>query len=307
MTAASRHRREADIFPDTTAILNGFGRTLGDSLIGLQALSIALELHTVTRHPLLWRVGVSSSIIRELYRAAGDFASVRELPQGLEKPGRLPPGVPPAAIDLREFAFDPGFRDTAMIDFFLERLGVDPACVPSGRKRNSWLAPRVRPIPPREAEPGYVLLCPDASMRLRSMPTPIHDAIIRWFGRHTRRTVLTQATRPDEASLAHLCGLVASAALVISTDTAMVHLADAFSVPCLAFFPTHQPELRVRDYPRCRAVTLVARELPRSLEFSRGVADEAAASAAWFRDGADLGWLDDLLATTVMEPSMRLL
>jgi hypothetical protein len=70
----------------------------------------------------------------------------------------------------------------------------------------------------------------------------------------------------------------------------MVHLADAFQVPCRAFFPTHRPEWRVRDYPRCVAVAL-ASTLPMGLEFARSHDDHVTAHRAWFPDGPDLGWL----------------
>ena len=83
---------------------------------------------------------------------------------------------------------------------------------------------------------------------------------------------------------------------MIATDTAMVHLADAFDVPCLAFFPTHDPAWRVRDYPRCTPVRL-ASALPAGIEFARDDADLAQARAAWFPDGDDLGWLDRALAS----------
>lgn len=184
-----------------------------------------------------------------------------------------------------------------MIDYFLERLGVDPDRVQSSAKRNSWLALRVRPVSP-DVEPGYVLICPRASVQLRCRPEPIHDTIHRWLLRTTRYRVVTQATRADQPTLGRLCGLVAAASLIVSTDTAVVHLADAFSVPCLAFFPTHRPAWRARDYPLCRSVLLVADNLPEALEFSRGVADDDAAMAAWFPHGTDLGWLESLLAET---------
>jgi ADP-heptose:LPS heptosyltransferase len=102
-------------------------------------------------------------------------------------------------------------------------------------------------------------------MRLRQMPDPIHAHILRQA--LAMGPVLTQGTVPDPLSgdvvrsppcetLEALCSLVRHAKLVISTDTVMVHLADAFNVPCLAFFPTHRPEWRVRDYPRCLPIAL---------------------------------------------------
>jgi hypothetical protein len=75
----------------------------------------------------------------------------------------------------------------------------------------------------------------------------------------------------------------------------MVHLADAFEVPCLAFFPTHRPVWRVRDYPRCVPVALHS-ALPPGLEFTRGDRDHAAVHRAWFPEGADLGWLTRTIA-----------
>jgi hypothetical protein len=268
------------------AILNGFGRSLGDGIVGLQALSVALAEGAIPRNPVLYRLPHLPPLQRQLY-ALAPFCTVRPLPWSHASPRprfRVPRAFAP--IDLRDFAFDPAFRGQAMIDFFLGRLGVDPAAVAPSRRRNAWLAPLLPTIPGQD----YVLLCPRASMALRHMPPEIQAAL------HTRlvargRRVLRQAPMP---TLRALCAQVAGAALVVSTDTATVHLADALGVPCLAFFTTHRPDWRVRDYPLCRAVHLKA-ALPPALEFPRGGADLEAARAAWFPHGADLSWLDAVL------------
>lgn len=285
----------------STAILNGFGRTLGDSVIGLQALTLAIEAGAVPRHTALLRLPGLPAITRALYDAASDFATVKTLPWSHEKPGALPDNADSyrTIFDLREFAFDPAFRGISMIDYFLTCLGVDAGAVPSARKRNDWLATRVRPVAPRVA-PGYILLCPMAAMAMRSMPAAFHDRALGWLTAYAQRPVLSQASLPHETTLAGLCGLVAHAGLVVSTDTAMVHLADAFSVPCLAFFNTHRPEWRARDYPLCRGIHLPA-GLPPALEFSRGPADVAVAEAAWFPKGGDLAWLRELLLETLAQ------
>lgn len=277
-----------------TAIINGFGRTLGDSIIGLQALSVALARGAIAPRPTLFRLPGLSPIIEQAY-AAADCADVETLPWG--DATRERPFIPVAAfdqaIDMRDFAFDPAFREVAMIDYFLRCLGVDPADVPETERRNAWLAPRMA----SEGRRNYALVCPRTASAMRDMPDAVHTHILGWLARHTGAEVLTQATLPPAASLAELCGLVAGARLMVSADTAMVHLADAFRTPCLAFFTTHRPQWRVRDYPYCHAEYLRPDGLPEAIEFVRDDADIAACRAAWFARGANLAWLDPLLAT----------
>jgi hypothetical protein len=281
-------------------ILNGFGRTLGDGLIGLQALHTALRLEPDLGRPILYRLPGLAPVIQELYQCA-DFAEVRELPWSHATPDvAFRPGERgDAVIDIRDFAYDSAFLRTSMVDFFLGRLGVDPAGVPGEMKRNAWLRPRIR-VRNLDLPEGYTLVCPSASNPMRDMPDEIHARILAVLAR--KGAVVTQGlasqggvmSRPSEASLADLCGLVAHARWVVSTDTAMVHLADAFGVQCLAFFPTHDPAWRVRDYPLCTPVALAGPEPP-GLEFVRTPGDLSAARAAWFPRGDDLSWLDRLL------------
>jgi hypothetical protein len=286
--------------PASVAILNGFGRTLGDGIIGLQALDVALDAGALRARPVLFRLPKLPVMVQAIYGAV-DFAEIRTLPwEFATKERKFEVGLS-KIIDLRDFAFDRDFLRTSMIDFFLLRLGVAPDQVPARRRRNSWLAPRVATLPPEFPE-GYVLVCPRASMALRNMPEPIHAHIVRRA--RAIGPVVTQGRVPDGAhgvfqcgpyqTLEALCGCVRHAALVISTDTAMVHLADAFDVPCLAFFPTHVPQWRVRDYPRCMPIALQS-ELPCGIEFARGPEDEALAWASWFPSGDDLTWLDEAM------------
>ena len=269
------------------AILNGFGRTLGDSIIGLQALAASRALTDAPR-PVLFRLPGLAPMIEAIYAAADDLAAVSTLPWDDATPERPFAGAAgfDRVTDIRDFAFDPAFRGTAMIDYFLAALGLVPAEVPPELRRNAWLAPRVVP---EIATRGHVLVCPRTNSPMRDMPDAVHDHILAWCA--GRAPVLTQASLPPAERLAELCGLVAGARLVVSADTAMVHLADAFAVPCLAFFTTHRPEWRVRDYPLCRPVHLPS-GLPEALEFVRDESDVAACRAAWLSRGRDLSWLD---------------
>jgi glycosyl transferase family 9 (putative heptosyltransferase) len=286
------------------AILNGFGRTLGDGIIGLQALHLAMRLAAVPAPPTLFRLGNLPPLIQSMHMLA-DIADIKTLAAERAMPGSEFEGADgyDQTIDIRDFAFAPDFQRTSMIDFFLRRLGVAPQFVPPALKRNSWLAPRV--VPESSTWPrGYVLVCPRSSTPLRDMPDEIHHDILRQLA--VQCPLVTQGSVPadlaDEvlhapacATFTELCTLVRHARWVISTDTAMVHLADAFEVPCLAFFPTHRPEWRVRDYPRCVPIALRS-TLPPGLEFARGANDHALARSAWFPDGMDLGWLRHAVA-----------
>lgn len=265
------------------AVLNGFGISLGDSIIGLQALAAAQSLGMFPR-PTLCREMPGGLMVDQLYALASSLADI--LPLGDMHLARFD-----QVIDIRDFAFDPGFRGVAMIDFFLEKLGIVAASIPPAMRRNAWLGDRFRPRPPKNLSPGYALVCPNSSMALRDLPEFIHAKILRRLraagdfrivsqrhidGPGCGVTIAPPLTRFDD-----LCGLVAGAFCVIATDTAMVHLADAFAVPCLALFTTHRPEWRVRDYPHCTPFHLPVSGFPDALEFSRGSADLKAAHANW--------------------------
>ncbi|MBW4023891.1 MAG: glycosyltransferase family 9 protein [Proteobacteria bacterium] len=277
-----------------TTILNGFGISLGDSLIGLQALHAARMTGAIEGSVVLGRTEPPAKpLVPQLYRQAAGLAETLPMADA-PRDGRV--------IDIRDFAFDPLFAELAMIDFFLVRLGLQPEAVPDELKRISWLAPRLRDLPALPLPRGYVLVCPEASIRLRDMPAAVHEALVERLSRRGWGPIVTQGppvpgarTMPLCDTIEALCALVAGARCVVSTDTAMVHLADAFSVPCLAILTTHRPAMRVRDYPLCRAIRLPIPGLPESIEFVRGDEDLAAAHAAWFPDGPDLLWLDRAL------------
>ena len=284
------------------AIVNGFGLSLGDSLIGLQALSAAQSLGRMPPRPALIRRTDCRPMVRALYPLAADFAEVVDLPDGLS--ATPPPPLPASVIagyerviDMRDFAFDADFRGVAMIDFFLRRLGLDPTQVPAELRRNAWLAPRVQPRRVPGLPERYVLFCPHASMPQRDMPAEAQLRILYQILAAQDLPVVTQGAVPvglDGSVIAapllerieELCGLVAHAARIVSTDTAIPHLADAWSIPCHAVFTTHRPEWRVRDYPQCSATLLPVRGLPPALEFLRSDDDLHAVEAGW-REGAD--------------------
>jgi hypothetical protein len=274
------------------AILNGFGRSLGDGIIGLQALFAAdFPAVVLFRHP------ACSPLTQQLYALAADFAEIVDLPGTLagSPPEPLPVGFADAfaqMIDIRDFALDPSFRGVAMIDYFLTKLGLNPESVPKPLRRNTWLAPRVELHPPTGLPARYVLFAPSASMAQRDIPTLSQLCMLRILVDGQPLPVITQGpvpaelakrvfAAPDCTSINQLCALVAGAARIVSTDTAILHLADAFRVPCLSFFTTHEPQWRVRDYPNAVPVKLPVDGLPPALEFIRSADDLAAIARGW--------------------------
>ena len=270
--------------------------SLGDSIIGLQALFAAHHLGQLPRPTLIRRTDCRP-MVRALYPLAADFAELEDLPAGLST--TPPPALPDSVIsgfarviDIRDFAFDPEFRGVAMIDFFLRRLGLTPQHIPPALCRNSWLAPRLRPCRVSGLPQHYVLFCPRASMAQRDVPAWAQRRILRLMLDTQSLPVVTQGegfafsggrviAAPTLERIDDLCGLVAHARRIVSTDTAIPHLADAWSVPCHAIFTTHRPEWRVRDYPQCSTTALPVQGLPDALEFLRSEEDLQAVQAAW--------------------------
>lgn len=288
-----------------TAILNAFGRVLGDTLIGYQALHAALEEGAVT-DPVAFRLPGLGAIVDDLHAAAA-FCPTRDLPWDQAGRDRPFPGAAGFArvIDCRDLAFDPDYLAHHDLGrYFLERLGLDPRSVPPASRRIGWLRPHVAPTPPPGLPPRFILVCPSSAMPLRTMPDDVHTLLCDVAAAFA--PVLTQGDPPGTARCAEpaadldqLCGLVVAARLVISTDTAMVHLADAMDVPCVAFFPTHDPALRIAHYPRCLGVRLPT-ALPPNLEFARSDADVAAAHAAWRQPDLDADGLAALIGHALL-------
>lgn len=277
-----------------TTIMNGFGISLGDGIIGLQALAAARETGALTGRVVLGRTEPPAKpLVPQLYRLAQTFAEVRPMAEAPQA-GRV--------IDIRDFAFDPRFARVSMIDFFLARLEISPETIPAALKRNRWLRSSAGVLPALDLPPDYLLLCPAASIALRDMPEPVQAAIVARLAARGYARIVTQGAAlpgtiqtPAITTIEALCALVSGARAVISTDTAMVHLADAFERPCLAIFTTHRPEWRVRDYPLCMPLHLPVPALPESIEFPRSEADLRTVRAAWFPDGPGLAWLDRAL------------
>jgi hypothetical protein len=280
-STSDRRVRHADSAPfrvdwamtSTVHIVNGMGVTLGDSVIGLTAIAaIKARFPRVRVH--LYRPAHAPRYVEELYALAAGLVidQCETLPYALS---RLPADA--MIIDVGNHLFWPRFSDTAMIDFFLDALGMDPSAVDRAHKQNTWLSSlpcRTRTAAAKQKP--YVLFCPSASTPLRSIPKTVRPQLVDAIARQYEMPVLGfgHIAHPayrditgESTSTESFVEWVREASFVMSGDSAAVHLAAGFGIPTTAFFSSIEPGLRVRDYSNCNPISLAVPEL-RSIQAS---------------------------------------
>jgi hypothetical protein len=245
-------------------LVNAFGVTLGDSIIGLTALFAIRR-----RHPhlsfVIHRPSRAPRYVQQVYElAAPAFGELAALPTPL---AYLPDDA--VCIDIGNHLFWPRFASMPMIDFFLWAMGVAPESIAAHDKRNGWLASL--PLPPITLnEAPYVLFCASASTPVRSIPMPMRARIVErlWqafglpvlgFGAvdHPRYRDIAARSRDTGEFIAW----IRHARHLVTSDTAALHIGAGFDVPTTAFFTTIAPHLRARDYANCATVALDLPEL----------------------------------------------
>lgn len=259
-------------------VINGMGVTLGDSIIGLTALA-AIKARYPNIRIYVYRPAHAPRYVEDLYTLASGVVVDRCLPLPYSI-NRLP--ADEIIIDVGNHLFWPRFSDTPMIDFFLDALGVDPLKVKPEEKQNQWLrtVPNRRITSALNSKP-YALFCPSSTTPLRGIPEGIQaqlvDEIHRAYGiqvlgfgdvDHPAYRDVTSESASTEAFLEW----IGAASFVMGGDSAATHVAAGFGIPTTAFFTSIEPELRVRDYGNCFAITLDVPSL-RSLQASNREAD----------------------------------
>ncbi|SPB15847.1 ADP-heptose--LPS heptosyltransferase [Caballeronia novacaledonica] len=236
-------------------LVNAFGVTLGDSIIGLSALFAVKRLHPHLRFTI-WRPARAPRYVQRLYAlAAPALGDIADLPAPLAS---LPANA--LRIDIGNQLFWPRFASMPMIDFFLWAMGVAPERIAAAGKRNRWLAEI--PLKKIESEP-YALFCPDASTPVRSIPASMRAQIVARIAEETGLPVLGfgAVDHPRYRDIAPLCidtddflAWIGHARYLVTADTAALHIAAGFDVPTTAFFTTIPAVMRARDYAHCVAV-----------------------------------------------------
>jgi Glycosyltransferase family 9 (heptosyltransferase) len=242
---------------DTLHVLNGMGVTLGDSIIGMNALA-----WLKTRHPTLrvhlYRSPHAPRFVERLYQLARRIVEpVTYLPAPLHT-------LPEDIVDLSDFLYSPLFASEPMVDFFIRSLGIAPDSVPAPAKANRWLSRLpVPPVPAPWSTTDYVLFCDQASTPLRAVPqqhaAAMVDRVWRRYGLqvlgfHPIAHAHYQDISPHSRNLDQFMAWIRASSAVIGTDSSAIHIAAGFDVPTMAVFISIDPVLRSRDYPHCNAL-----------------------------------------------------
>ncbi|WP_250513756.1 ADP-heptose--LPS heptosyltransferase [Caballeronia sp. INDeC2] len=236
-------------------LINAFGVTLGDSIIGLSALFAVKRLHPHLRFTIYRPVGAPRYVQRLYALAMPRLADRVDLPVPLASLR-----ADELKIDIGNQLFWPRFASMPMIDFFLWAMGVAPGSIAASDKRNRWLADI--PLPANESEP-YALFCPDASTPVRSVPASMRARIVARLADETGLPVLGFGAidHPRYRDIAPLCidtdhflAWIKRARYLVTADTAALHIAAGFDVPATALFTTIPAFMRARDYTNCVAV-----------------------------------------------------
>ncbi len=256
----------------SVAVLSGAGTGIGDTLVGLTALAIARK-HLERTFP---RVNMDALV------GLHCFESV--LPVYSQSPTINT--VYPLPVTLADFRRYDAFFDTGglmhredadrlpYVDFFLKLFGIDYWKINPAQKRNSICLQQevvdelAGEIDLLKNDGGRLLLFhPTASGQLRSIPEEKIAATMEGILANSDYRIITVVPVPfrhervidlmeKSKSFQHLCYIVSRMDAIITVDTSIYHIADAFSVPTVALFTSIDPNLRVKYYPFVKGILL---------------------------------------------------
>ena len=169
-------------------------------------------------------------------------------------------------IDLGDFAYWSEFDTLPMVDFFAWTLGLDTSQLAAPTRRNAWLRdlPALQQSEPCHATP-FVLFAPHASSPLRAIPERLRVRFVDALARHHAQPILGFGAVAHPAytdigaysrNTAEFMAWIAHATLLVSADSAAIHVAAGFDIPTLAGFVSIDPALRIAGYPHCRPCDL---------------------------------------------------
>jgi hypothetical protein len=247
------------------ALLNGMGTMVGDTIVGCQALEIAIErISQLTDRKvevdvyLAWNARPGTE---RLIERVNGVTNVIEHSLTLQELQHYE-----AYWDFSNLLLLEGYENINLIDFYLKSLGIDSTTVsvksklPLIRTPESILEDARNLLFQRSNGKPIIHIQGEASNPLRSMPHSDFERLAKSILEHTdAHLLITQKIEQpffesnrlinlsdwSSQSIDHYLALIESVQAVVSVDTLAVHAAIAFNLPGIGIFSSIEPHLRV--------------------------------------------------------------
>ena len=255
------------------AVVNGMGGGIGDNIVGMTALNIfydqlmnyfkEVDIGIFTLRPRGLPILRQETIVNEIYLMPAPAELLFQYD---------------AVVDLSNMTGWPIFKQE-MIDFYLQAMSIDPQSVSPEEKRcfvklNELVVRELEPVVKALKTTGRPLLLyhPISSSPIRSVPQELISehlnhildtkdflvvSLLPINFEHPRFVNLHSFSKKGFDYFAYL---ISQMDAVITVDTAVYHVADAFSVPTVVLFTSIPPEHRISYYPFQRGFLIGGKE-----------------------------------------------
>ena len=255
------------------AVVNGMGGGLGDNIVGMTALNVFYD--RLMRHFREVSIGIFTLRPRAIpiLRQETIVDEIYLMPSPAELLFRYD-----AVVDLSNMTGWPIFKQE-MVDFYLQAMSIEPDSVPPKEKRcfvklNERVVRELEPVVKalRCAGRPLLLFHPTSSSAIRSIPKDMVPRILREILDRTDYLIVSllpvefdhpRFVRLDQFSrkgFDHFAYLISQMDAAITVDTAVYHVADAFSVPTVVLFTSIPPEHRISYYPYQKGLLIGGRD-----------------------------------------------
>ncbi|MEN4051979.1 hypothetical protein P9A10_25495 [Serratia marcescens] len=237
-------------------IINGLGVTLGDSIVGINAIESIRRFNSNIKISVI-RPESCPAYVEEIYSIAKKIINTIDyMPYDISKLS-----TDAVNIDIGNQLFWKDFNEMEMHDFFLKNLGVDHLSIPPEWKRNHWL----QDVMPKQKHKvnDYAIFCPNASTNLRSIPKKYHYQIIDDMYKklnipiigfspveHPKFENITNQSRNTKEFIS----MIANSNYVYTCDSSALHISAAYDIPTTCIFTSIRPELRSKYYYNCKSI-----------------------------------------------------
>lgn len=236
-------------------IINGLGVTLGDSVVGISALH-AIKIFNPSIGIKIIRPENCPDYVNEVYTLAKHIIDdISYMPFDITRATDAD-----LVIDIGNQLYWKDFNTLEMHDFFLRSLGIEHKHVSASLKINSWL----NEAPIEDLNLGeYVLFCPYASTKIRSIPKKYHKKIISYLSDKFKVKVLgfSDISHDNYTNITSLStnttyftSIIKNAKHLYTCDSAALHIGAGFKTPTTCIFTTVKPELRSLYYDNCTSI-----------------------------------------------------